>query len=121
MSIIRVLVGCCAIAACSVPNKVAPDGSSSSPDGSQGGGGSDGSSGGGGDGSSSGGSDAAVDAMPDADTTAPVLQLTGKPAADGNQANITFTYTVDDQTATIDCRLDTAAYAACPLPSKTFN
>ncbi len=120
MSIIRVLVAGCAIAACSVPNKVAPDsGSSSQPDGSQGGGG-DGSGGSGGDGSG-GGSDAGIDAPPDADTTAPVLQLTGKPAADGNQPNLTFTYTVDDQTATIECRLDAQAYAACPLPSKTFN
>lgn len=120
MSIIRVLVAGCAIAACSIPNKVAPDsGSSSQPDGSQGGGG-DGSGSSGGDGSG-GGSDAAIDAAPDADTTAPVLQLTGKPAADGDQANITFTYTVDDQTATIECRLDAQAYGTRPLPSKTFN
>lgn len=87
------------LAGCSVPLKLASDG------GTGGGGG-----GGGGDGGGGGG---------DGTGDAPVVTLTGQPAALGNQTSVTFTFTVSEP-ATVECRLDSNPYTTCPPPSVMF-
>ncbi len=88
----RIVLLCCVVA-CSVPAKHAPGDGMVGGDG--GGGGGDG-----GDGLT--------------------VTLTGQPPALGNQASVTFAFTVSAP-ATVECRLDSDDYAPCPPPSKTFD
>ena len=94
----RLLVVSLLVAGCSVPAKIAVDGG---PGGSA-------------------GNDGNV--LPTGDGSAgdpPVVTLTGQPPALGNQPTVTFSFEVNE-TATVECRLDTDAYVDCPPPSKTF-
>ena len=70
--------------------------------------------------------DAAGNTGPDAtrtwtvDTVKPVTTITNGPPSVTNQTNATFTFTVDDGTATSACSLDGSAFAPCTSP-KTYN
>lgn len=57
------------------------------------------------------------------DTVAPDTTLSGGPAAGSTQTTrtATFTFSSPDGSATLLCRLDGAAYAACPGGSRTFT
>lgn len=50
------------------------------------------------------------------DTTPPVVTLTSGPSGNVLTRAATFTFTVDDQSATVTCSLDDAAFATCTSP-----
>ncbi|MGE5182986.1 MAG: Ig-like domain-containing protein [Acidobacteriota bacterium] len=94
----RLLLVPLVLASCSVPAKIAVDGGPGS----------------------SAGSDGSL--LPPGDGSAgdpPVITLTGQPPALGNQPTVTFSFEVNE-TAVVECRLDSDAYADCPPPDKTF-
>ena len=51
------------------------------------------------------------------DSVAPVVTITGQPSAVTQQTSGTVTFTVDDATATAECRLDAGAWSACSSPA----
>jgi hypothetical protein len=54
-----------------------------------------------------------------ADVVAPVISLTGKPASTTNKKTATFSFTVTDASsgvASVQCKLDSGAWAACTSP-----
>ncbi|MGC4093037.1 MAG: Ig-like domain-containing protein [Polyangiaceae bacterium] len=65
-----------------------------------------------------------VDATPDTytwvvDTTAPDTTIATRPTNPTNDATGDFTFTSNDGTATFECRVDAAAFAACPATFAT--
>jgi hypothetical protein len=56
------------------------------------------------------------DARPGDAGAAPDTTITGMPPALGNMATVTFTFTSDRAGATFECRVGTAAFAACTTP-----
>lgn len=50
------------------------------------------------------------------DTTPPVTTITGAPAATTLSTEATFTFTVDDAEAVLQCSLDGAVFALCTSP-----
>jgi hypothetical protein len=53
------------------------------------------------------------------DTTAPVVTLVSHPGNPTNLHAAAFTFTVDDTTATFECRVDEGGFAACTSPFST--
>ncbi len=51
------------------------------------------------------------------DAVAPVVTITGQPAALTQQTSGTVTFTVDDAAATVECRLDGGPWAECSSPA----
>jgi len=51
------------------------------------------------------------------DGTAPVVTVTGGPQGTVGSRTAELTFTVDDATATVECRLDGGTYAACSSPA----
>ena len=51
------------------------------------------------------------------DAVAPVVTITGQPATPTQQTSGTVTFTVDDNTATVECRLDGGVWATCASPT----
>jgi large repetitive protein len=55
-----------------------------------------------------------------ADPLAPTVMLTSEPPALGKQSNVTFEFTVDPDSALVECRLDGGDYASCTPPSVMY-
>lgn len=49
-----------------------------------------------------------------------VLQVTSEPPQLGNQSTVTFAFSAN-QPATLECRIDAAAYTLCPGPTQMFS
>ena len=50
------------------------------------------------------------------DTTAPVVSITGGPTGRTQSTSASFTFTNDDPTATVECKLDSGSWEACSSP-----
>ncbi|MBI2060983.1 MAG: hypothetical protein HYT87_14550 [Nitrospirae bacterium] len=50
------------------------------------------------------------------DTTAPTVAISSQPSAISGSTTATFTFTCNDSSCTLECSLDTAAFAACTSP-----
>ncbi len=65
------------------------------------------------------GGEAYLDALnpaPDSDTAAPDTAITGQPDSPVQASNAAFTFTSTEAGSTFECRLDSAAWAACASP-----
>ncbi len=52
------------------------------------------------------------------DVAAPIVTITAGPTGTTTATTASFSFTVDDPAATVECRLDTEAYATCSSPAE---
>jgi uncharacterized repeat protein (TIGR01451 family) len=55
------------------------------------------------------------------DTTAPAVSITAHPQALTSATGAAFSFTVDDGTATAECRLDSGTWASCPGDTASYS